>query len=490
MRLRVLLPLFALPATAALDDSSCRDCPVGLKPAWCTILVPPDGGEPLTVTICPGEPPIAALDLACMMAPEDVCSAERRPALARDLLARTIGVGHRRALAQVAQWLPPKDRFYGRIPVAGNINYGVNTEAEEVIDAPVSSSTSYSDLLGWILCGLSAYGSPRYLEIGVSVGKTLHQLSWTAATHHRLSSGAEGASPARGATLTGLDIEPFNPRLLGLHPPVRTLHEWPSPFESVPEAETDQSEKTPPRSLKTDGPSSASEYLCGISGGGGGGGGTISGGGATRGVGDPAVVSPASLNGGCSLYYVSADLKTDDAWEVLATHVPGSTRGVMGGGGGGGGEGGGGGGGGRGRSEGGGGGGGDPGGFELIFSDAWHSAAAIRWELSQLVQRRLLTEQTVIVWDDVSTPGMQRAFGENCIGLRRFHPAVLRDAAAGGLVAPRIDCFLSAVAPGWLASNRSNLIGIAGPASVLEAIGLHLVLPSRLHLEDFGFALE
>jgi hypothetical protein len=106
------------------------------------------------------------------------------------------------------------------------------------------------------------------------------------------------------------------------------------------------------------------------------------------------------------------------------------------------------------------------------------------------VQRRLLTEQTVIVWDDVSTPGMQRAFGENCIGLRRFHPAVLRDAAAGGLVAPRIDCFLSAVAPGWLASNRSNLIGIAGPASVLEAIGLHLVLPSRLHLEDFGFALE
>ena len=85
----------------------------------------------------------------------------------------------------------------------------------------------------------------------------------------------------------------------------------------------------------------------------------------------------------------------------------------------------------------------------------------------------------------MGTSGMQQVFGSMCLTLRQHHPAV--DSAAPKK--EKIECFLSAVYPGWLASNRSNLIGIAGPASVLDSTGLRHVLPSRLGLEEFGFAL-
>ena len=156
------------------------------------------------------------------------------------------------------------------------------------------------------------------------------------------------------------------------------------------------------------------------------------------------------------LYYVSADLKTSAAWDAVMTQVS-SPKGEQG--------------------------------FDLIFSDAWHSAAAIMWELRQIIQRSLLTPRTVLVWDDLDTQQMQQGFGRMCLTLRELHPAVVAAREAGAEAAPKIDCFLSAVAPGWLASNTSNLIGLIGPVAVLDASGLRYVLPSRLRLRDFGFDL-
>ena len=73
---------------------------------------------------------------------------------------------------------------------------------------------------------------------------------------------------------------------------------------------------------------------------------------------------------GCSLFYVSADLKTSQAWQALASRIPAApldrTSGHLAS-------------------------------FDLIFSDAWHSAAAVTWELSQLVQRRLLPASSVLL---------------------------------------------------------------------------------------------
>ena len=123
----------------------------------------------------------------------------------------------------------------------------------------------------------------------------------------------------------------------------------------------------------------------------------------------------------------------------------------------------------------------DDGLFDLVFSDAWHSAAAVWWELRQLLERRLLSSTAVLVWDDLNSRDMQAGFGTLCATLMEHHPA----ARAGR----PIECLLSAIAPGWVVSNSSDLIGIVGPADVLQQAALDLVLPTRLTLADFGFAL-
>ena len=120
--------------------------------------------------------------------------------------------------------------------------------------------------------------------------------------------------------------------------------------------------------------------------------------------------------------------------------------------------------------------------FDLVFSDAWHSPAAVWWELRQLLERQLLSPRAVVVWDDLNSRDMQAAFGTMCATLKVHHPAA-RDGRAP------IECLLSAITPGWVVSNSSDLIGIAGPADVLQRARLDLILPSRLTLADFGFAL-
>lgn len=376
---------------------------------------------------------------------------------------------NRAALAAVPRWLPPKDGAIGGLSVAGNINYGVQPKTEAVLDLPVPFAVSYSDLLAWLLlCIGPEAGGYRYLEIGVSVGKNLHQVAAVLQ--------AFGARPGR-ARLVGLDLEPFNPRLRDLYPPGRTLAAWPTPATTdggatqlPPVGDAAAESAAAPASLKRDAQSSVAQH---------------------------------AWDGGF-LGYVSADLKTVAAWEALSLlstaldrderegrrGQPGGEKGGESGGQ-----------------------GGDTGadtaalasgGFDLIFSDAWHSFGAVTWELEQLLSRRLLSPRSVLVWDDLNSRDMQSAFGTMCIALRRRHPAALLPVAAGhnattgegqaegvedGGRRDRIDCWLSAVAPGWVASEESDLIGVAGPSRLLRRARLRDVLPSRLTLRDFGFAL-
>ena len=499
----------ARAARRDMDVMSCRSC-LWAAPVFCGVLTLQRYLEPHAYVVqrrCTTE----ALRAQCLH-PATACTAY---ALLRSHGSCSAAHHTTRPLcsSEVERWMPPADRQYQGIPVAGNINYGVQRPIQPQLDTPVDAVTTYSDLLAWLLLSFGpstnrtgGIGTPRYLEIGVSVGKNLHQISAHAHSHF-----ASSSRSSLGATLVGLDLEPFNPQLLPFHPRLGNVVEsWPSPEHVAVEAQTPSVEGAPPastRSLKTDSPTSTvARHRC-----------------ASR-------ENSSESGSGCSLFYVSADLKTAEPWKALATAIPSALRSDVG------------------VSDLDGGYGSDHG-FDLIFSDAWHSAAAVRWEARQLLQWRLLNQRTVIVWDDLNTPAMQEAFGSLCLTLRQAHPAVAprqvhpaiqrrrrsRKAATGGhgshgeegssgsaigggtsggqsadgsdggtigdvdddddddddddKPVHHIDCFLSAVAPGWVVSSSSNLIGIAGPSRLLEQSGLQWVLPSRLRLEDFGFRL-
>ena len=254
----------------------------------------------------------------------------------------------------------------------------------EADTAPVGHAsnavTTYSDLLAWLLLSFGpstnrtgGIGTPRYLEIGVSVGKNLHQISAHAHSHF-----ASSSRSSLGATLVGLDLEPFNPQLLRFLPRLgNVVASWPSPEHVAVEAQTPSVEGAPPastRSLKTDSPTSTvARHRC-----------------ASR-------ENSSESGSGCSLFYVSADLKTAEPWKALATAIPSALRSDVG------------------VSDLDGGYGSDHG-FDLIFSDAWHSAAAVRWEAGSCWWR-LLNQRTVIVWMTEHS-AMQEAFSL-CLTLRR-----------------------------------------------------------------------
>ena len=346
-------------------------------------------------------------------------------AIAQALLQRTVMATHRTALARVPRWLPPKTGRYG----AGNINYGVQPQTEPHLDSPLPLVATYSDVLAWLL--LSGE-SPCYLEIGVSVGKNLHQLLASAARY------------TSGSTLVGLDLEPFNPQLLSTFPAHRRIAEWESPTR------VDEGDQP---SYKLDPLSTLEEHAA----------------------------------DGVRFFYCSADLKARRTWDQLEAQLPAelaqlqpeaaaagaaaprplteslpaelmdlAMRPPAG------------------REE---------GVFDLVFSDAWHSPSAVWWELRQLLERKLLSPQAVVVWDDLNSRGMQAAFGTMCATLKAHHPAV-RDGRAP------IECLFSAIAPGWVVSNSSDLIGIVGPADVLQRAQLDLILPSKLTLADFGYSVD
>ena len=393
----------------------CRACAPEAPVAWCGVLSPPDGGASLTVTLCSGEAPATALRASCEAAPV-ACAGGRSALLARELLARALMRRNREALGMITSWLPPKRRGpYGFH--AGSINYGVaSAEAEATIDDPVPFTTSYSDVLAWLLLSMPAPSS--YLEIGTSVGKNLHAIA--------RSTAAFGKRTGAGVRLFALDLEVFNPKLLPHYPRIdSTCVAWATPSHV--------DDGTGSATLKADAQSSTCEH---------------------------ALADGSPSSGVLSLHYVSADLKTNAAWEAVSKALRAPPAG--------------------GES-----------GFDLIFSDAWHSPAALHWEMAQLLRRRLLGRRSVVVWDDLNTPGMREAFGQCCLELRHAHPAVAGAAQEleGDGKADRIDCFLSAVTSGFLAANHSDIIGIAGPSRVLEASGVRDVLPSLLHLEDFGLSL-
>lgn len=445
------------------------------------VLAPPDGGSNISVALCAGHSPFAAITAACREQPA-ACSG-RRSLLARDLLARTVMRANRASHALVERWLPPKENHRFGLQIAGSINYGVSTaEAEANIDRPIPFETSYSDVLAWLL--LSFDGPTRYLEIGVSVGKTLHALTRTAITHYgarrrRASPTTESETDdPRRVTLVGLDLEKFNPRLARFYPArTDTCVRWPTPSHV-----DDGGGET----LKADADSTLCEHeivvaekeeevVAG----------DASSSPAANDASSPAKDAASSPAGNASpavrLLYTSADLKSAASWDAVSIALRSWTA----------------------RSD-------DDRrsddeardearrmGFDLIFSDAWHAPSALVWELRQIVRHRLLSHRAVMVWDDLNTPSMREGFAHCCAELQRAHPAsavrapAAVDAAEAPASAPdRIECIFSAVASGFVVGGGgSDLIGIAGPARVLAAAGLRDVLPSLLTLEDFGYTL-
>ena len=240
---------------------------------------------------------------------------------------------------------------------------------------------------------------------------------------------AKFGSRTGDVTLYALDLERFNPMLVSSYPPIdATCQRWRTP------AVVDDGSGAP--TLKADEGSSVCEHT----------------------------IADADTGTRMRLLYTSADLKTHAAWiAIAASLVSGSGSG-----------------------------GSDSGGnaFDLVFSDAWHAAAAVQWELRQLLGRQLLSRRAVVVWDDLNTPAMRDAFGYCCAELRRSHPAVQPGTPDSEDEEPdRIECFFSAVTSGFVVANHSDIIGIAGPARVLAASAVRLVLPSLLRLEDFGFTV-
>jgi len=97
---------------------------------------------------------------------------------------------NRAALATVPRWITLEDR------AAGRFEYGMPTRAYELMDLPMGGSPMIADLLVAIA---RARDSRRYLEIGVSAGKSF----WLVARD----------MVARGGACVGFDFEAINPTL-------------------------------------------------------------------------------------------------------------------------------------------------------------------------------------------------------------------------------------------------------------------------------------
>lgn len=410
----MLVGLLAAVAASAAPAAApvCRGCNDNSEPVFCGAVQHPAVEAPLVVTWCRGESPAMALRAACDS--NGGCGPGLAAAFAKAFMLHSVGRRTRAALGEVPRWMPPKERTLSgsNIIVAGNINYGVSAEVEALLDKPVGLEISYTDVLAWLLLSLS---TPRYLEIGVSVGKNLHRMLHAAAAYG-----------GGGESVIGLDLEPISPRLEALYPPAARLRTWLTPA-LVDGGERD-GRPAPASSLKHDAESTLDAH-------------EWPGGGA-------AAAGAGADTAARRFHYLSGDLKCGSTWSVLQAALEG---GQLGGG----------------R------------GIDLVFSDAWHSQAAVAWELQQLLDRGLLSERAVVVWDDLNDVLMVRAFHAMCLVLMQHHPAV-------GASGAQIQCALSAMGSGWLATNTSDLIGLAGPADVLRDSGVELVLPTRLRFEDWG----
>jgi hypothetical protein len=115
---------------------------------------------------------------------------------------------NRQALALINDWLPA-----GLIEKS-IFRYGVNPEVEPLLNLQMDDECTHTDLLTYF--GQACLEPRKYLELGVSVGKTFWQILNT-------------CSPCE---CWGFDIEEINP-VLKQHFSEQSKEEWPTPLDSI-----------------------------------------------------------------------------------------------------------------------------------------------------------------------------------------------------------------------------------------------------------------
>ena len=105
--------------------------------------------------------------------------------------------------AAVPAWIRDEDYWTGE--PGGAFRYGLPPRVRHLIDLPIDDAPTEADVICDLLVPATPAKPVRYLEIGVSVGKTLFAVSRYVA-----------ARLPPGSTVTGIDIEPVNPVLRDL----------------------------------------------------------------------------------------------------------------------------------------------------------------------------------------------------------------------------------------------------------------------------------
>jgi hypothetical protein len=138
---------------------------------------------------------------------------------------------NRHSLKAVNDWLPA-----GLIKQSV-FRYGINPEVEPLLNLPLDNECAHADLLAYF--GKALNEPPKYLELGVSVGKTLWQILNTCAP----------------CECWAFDIEEINP-VLRQRFVEQSRDEWPSPPDSI--------KKTPASFSRFVHPASGSNvnYIC------------------------------------------------------------------------------------------------------------------------------------------------------------------------------------------------------------------------------------
>jgi len=117
----------------------------------------------------------------------------------------------REVLGRIENWVPP------RLIEDSIFRYGVNPNVEKLLNSQLDSDCTHADLLAYF--GRKMKGPCRYLELGVSVGKTLWQILNTCGP----------------CDCWGFDIEELTP-VLKQHFVQQSREEWPSPENSIKKA--------------------------------------------------------------------------------------------------------------------------------------------------------------------------------------------------------------------------------------------------------------
>lgn len=206
--------------------------------------------------------------------------------------------GNRRALAEIENWLPE------RLLADSVFRYGVNPDIEPLINRPLDGEVTHADLLAYF--GRAVGKRCRYLELGVSVGKSLWQVMQTCAP----------------CECWGFDIEEINPAIRKELTQI-SHQEFPTPASSLKRT-----------------PSALTRFI--------------------------------HEKSGSTLTYLCADILDPEAWALLSGES-----------------------------------------FNLVLSDALHTADALAFEWEHLTSLNLLDrEGVVVVWDDLDGE-MRRWFDQN-----------------------------------------------------------------------------